>query len=107
MEKKTGFWKDCLTFLSHESTENYEQTMEEFQLLLLDDNGEEHEVIGSVVSFRWLSENAFYFTFVFDFEGVKHFIKIKQNVKDVENRYVETLECDERFINRLRRKVSE
>jgi hypothetical protein len=80
--------------------------MEEFQLLLLDDTGEEHEVIGSVVFFRWLSENAFYFTFVFDFEGVKHFIKIKQNVKDVENRYVEILEHDERFINRLRMKLS-
>jgi len=104
---KTGFWKDCLTFLDHEQVEHYNQTMEEFQLLLLDDNGQEHEVIGSAISFRWLSENAFYFTFLFDFEGDKHFIKVKKNVKDVENRYIEIFAYDELFINRLRRKVSE
>lgn len=102
MKKKDQFWIDCLTFLTFEQVIRYRKSRENFSLILVGDKGQKHEVIGSLVFFNKLSDNAFYFTFVFDFDDNKHYIKIKQNVKDSNSRYVDCSNYNPKYINYLR-----
>jgi len=102
MNKKRISWKDCLTFLSFEDAVQYRKTRKLFSLRLLSSYNHKHHVEGILISFNDLGNTVFYFTFVFDFDGQMFYIKIKQDVHDLENNYLMRLTYDEKKISQLK-----
>jgi hypothetical protein len=92
-------WRDCLTFLTLKEVDDCIQSSKVITLNLVNHRKMTFAVSGRVISTRWLNENAFYFTFLFEFNGKKQGIKIKQNVRFADQRYVE--EMDPEFLDRL------
>lgn len=99
MKKKKFIWRDCKTFFTLKEVEELKKTKEEKSIVLVDYMGCECPVVGKVISTNWLSDNAFYLTFLFELNTVKHGIKIKQNIKKPEQRYLEEMDPD--FLERL------
>jgi hypothetical protein len=102
MNKKRISWKECLTFLSFEEAIQHRKTRTPFSLRLLTSYDQQYDVEGILISFNDLGNTLFYFTFVFDFDGQMFYIKIKQDVHDLENNYLMRLTYDEKKISQLK-----